>query len=1147
MLKTFLPVQEATTNSNIVSNEYVATENCIVRILSSNGFILLDGVQQSSLSVTVFKNHRVALVTTSSSSENQSKIITYDINNAKGAWCISTIKSNFKFSFTFLDTFKLLHNSTYNTETFRLSKLTGSVYVVCPMFASIIKNGINVGTSTTANNNDTIGLRFITPVAYGENICVALAIGPVVDFFDSKTATKQDYPKILFQDTYAEINSMAVSNTVNIEIDPDVLLNITCSSVATIFINGIDRGQAFTVKNGDAVHLSTPSPSYALDASIVVCNIGNAEVYWCVIAEETPKYYFVSEINKNKLPIEVEINSGICYLQKIVGNTVTSYSANAFNAPQDKKAHFFLCNPLENKVYVMNPSGATIYYVSFNSGEKPMMVCSGPAILASPQPAKKYITLYGVGQVAVYDVVSSSIIARIDVQAGPTGIGITSDNRIYVCNTIAGTISIIDSISNKVINTLNTGGKPYDIVTDRNFAYVTNISLDCVHVLDSGNIINTIPVEGQPTGITISSGLLWITCAYTNTIQCFSLGSSTITKSYKTYSYPIASIQSGTYLYIIHYGTNYVLKINTADDSFTDIVLPQGKARGICKDVDIYVFSYESNTTLVDKKESIEIIDPSVQDMPLNKTLSLPLIITKFIRKSKIFVANTSKYSISDVNNEVVSATSNMSVSTKTSSYNYDKIRCPVVIDGIVFNNSTTTIPNVIPDNVYFKTYYGLVPDEIVDSNEVIIDGLSAGITIPITYNHGTIFINGQEGNLVKNKDKIVLRTKIPIPFNTFNAFPLSTNNYTFGIINLNTTFIEGGKKAPPDAEYQVRNDIYFNHSSTDSMNTASLSAEGIPFNWLQTTNGRESTFLSVQQTPYESIGTKIMSWVKAKAFIYSAQKLSNSVHTNIMLSRHVGLEYRANIVTFYAQETFENTSNTVSFSIFQYCIIYNYVHYNKQTKSQTKVSVGYTNIVRNKYFVPSNYKQETIYQTIVSQKFYLLPMLHTYTFNSYIKSRHNFYCMFSYGIVSFENTSYSFGRKFGFNNINYTKSMEKRWLYRSNTFLEIDVNFNKQQTVFGFSINSQAKYFASLYYKKTLPSPIYSNQVDLFIGATLVEKHLFATASEAAIDATQSGYSNYEVFQIENGWYWRTTVSGINCSIVPRIHFPVGGYIQGG
>ncbi|MEC5189280.1 beta-propeller fold lactonase family protein [Geobacillus thermodenitrificans] len=125
----------------------------------------------------------------------------------------------------------------------------------------------------------------------------------------------------------------------------------------------------------------------------------------------------------------------------------------------------------------------------------------GPSIFA-------YVTNAADNTVSVIDTSTNTVIETISVGNMPDRIAITPDGtRAYVGNVLSNTISVIDTSTNTVIATIPVAS-PHDIdlTPDGTHAYVTNTTTNTVSVLNTATntVITTIPVGNAPHGIAIT-------------------------------------------------------------------------------------------------------------------------------------------------------------------------------------------------------------------------------------------------------------------------------------------------------------------------------------------------------------------------------------------------------------------------------------------------------------------------------------------------------------------------------------------------------------------------------------------------------------------------------------------------------------------
>ncbi|MBY0547624.1 MAG: beta-propeller fold lactonase family protein [Candidatus Obscuribacterales bacterium] len=118
-----------------------------------------------------------------------------------------------------------------------------------------------------------------------------------------------------------------------------------------------------------------------------------------------------------------------------------------------------------------------------------------------------------------------SVAATIPVGASPTGIAVSPlANLVFVANTAANSVSVIDTASNAVVNTVAVGASPRGVAVspDGSLVYVANSASDTVSVIStaSGAVIKTISVPGGPAGVTFNSAgnMVFVTSTSSNTV-----------------------------------------------------------------------------------------------------------------------------------------------------------------------------------------------------------------------------------------------------------------------------------------------------------------------------------------------------------------------------------------------------------------------------------------------------------------------------------------------------------------------------------------------------------------------------------------------------------------------------------------------------
>ncbi|MDT9681731.1 YncE family protein [Streptomyces sp. TRM76323] len=82
------------------------------------------------------------------------------------------------------------------------------------------------------------------------------------------------------------------------------------------------------------------------------------------------------------------------------------------------------------------------------------------------------------------------VVATVPVGARPVGVAVDVHDRVFVTNSGAGTVSVIDSRTNTVSTTLTVGPHPEGVATDPQFGvYVANSGANTVSMINKSNVL----------------------------------------------------------------------------------------------------------------------------------------------------------------------------------------------------------------------------------------------------------------------------------------------------------------------------------------------------------------------------------------------------------------------------------------------------------------------------------------------------------------------------------------------------------------------------------------------------------------------------------------------------------------------------------
>lgn len=161
----------------------------------------------------------------------------------------------------------------------------------------------------------------------------------------------------------------------------------------------------------------------------------------------------------------------------------------------------------------------------------------------------------------------------------------TISNTIYVTNNGSNNVSVINSITNTVINTISVGNNPQGISYNsiNNKMYVANVNSNDIYVIDcnSNTIVGTpIPVSVQPLYITYNpnNNMMYCACANANIVDVIDCNSNTVVKTIPVGTNPVGISLNplNNTMYVINNGSNDVYVIDCNSNTVVGTPIPVG-------------------------------------------------------------------------------------------------------------------------------------------------------------------------------------------------------------------------------------------------------------------------------------------------------------------------------------------------------------------------------------------------------------------------------------------------------------------------------------------------------------------------------------------------------------------------------------------
>ncbi len=192
-----------------------------------------------------------------------------------------------------------------------------------------------------------------------------------------------------------------------------------------------------------------------------------------------------------------------------------------------------------------------------------------------------YITNQGDSTVSVIDTSSNTVTDTITVGTLPDGVAVTPDgSRVYVANWFSNTVSVIDTSTNTVTDTIAVGSGPYGVAVtpDGSRFYVANTHDDTVSVIDtsSNTVTATIPVGSVPYGVAVTpdGSHVYVTNSGSSNVSVIDTSTNTVTTTINAVTNPYggAVTPDGSHVYVANRTSDTVSVIDTSTNTVTDTI-----------------------------------------------------------------------------------------------------------------------------------------------------------------------------------------------------------------------------------------------------------------------------------------------------------------------------------------------------------------------------------------------------------------------------------------------------------------------------------------------------------------------------------------------------------------------------------------------
>jgi gliding motility-associated-like protein len=242
-----------------------------------------------------------------------------------------------------------------------------------------------------------------------------------------------------------------------------------------------------------------------------------------------------------------------------------------------------------------------------NNGATPIVA----TITVTPESLTyAYIANSNQNTVSVVNTVTNTVVSTINVGSYPLGVATASNGLVYVSNYKDGTISVINTNTNTVRSTFIAGSGPFGIVVSPNgkFLYAANALGNNVTVINTanGSSVAVIPVGTQPVGIAITAdgSQLFVSNSKSNSITVINTATNQVVATINVGGDPegMEISPDGGVLYEANSNANTVDIISTSNYAIEASITVGSNPFGVAVSPDgskIYVTNSVSNTVSV--------------------------------------------------------------------------------------------------------------------------------------------------------------------------------------------------------------------------------------------------------------------------------------------------------------------------------------------------------------------------------------------------------------------------------------------------------------------------------------------------------------------------------------------------------------------
>ena len=288
-----------------------------------------------------------------------------------------------------------------------------------------------------------------------------------------------------------------------------------------------------------------------------------------------------------------------------------------------------------------------------------------------------YITNYGDNTVSVINTTTNTVTNSVDVGIGPYGVSVTpTGGNVYVANNGSNNVSVINTTKNIVYASVTVGSNPVGVVYIPFIedVYVANMGSNTVSVINSTTktVTNNVNVGTKPVGVAavpISTNKsikdVYVANMGSNNISIINATTKTVTNSVKVGTNPVGVIfipvtneLYGNEVYVTNKGSNNVSVINKTTKTVTATVNVGTNPVGVTVTPDgstVYVANMGSN--------NISVINTTTKTVTNSVSVgSNPVGVSVSPDGTEVYVTNKGSNNISIINATTKTITNSVNV-----------------------------------------------------------------------------------------------------------------------------------------------------------------------------------------------------------------------------------------------------------------------------------------------------------------------------------------------------------------------------------------------------------------------------------------------------------------------------------------------------